>query len=354
VRLLVSMLVAVLALALVACGGGDDDDAADSSTDVNQLLEETFAGGKEINSGKVDLAVRLEAQGGDAQGPVTLDLSGPFQSEGAGKLPQFQVELSFEGGGQSITAGATSTSDQGFISFQGTDYEVSGPVFQQFKAAYEEAQKQSSQDQGQSLATLGIDPRKWLTDAKNEGEADVGGTETIKITGGVDVDKLLDDVNAALERLRSLGVQGSEDLPEQLSDEQKRQVTEAVDNLSVEIYTGKEDKILRRLVVALDLTAPEGTELGGAQSANVRLDLQLLEVNEDQEISAPADARPFSELTESLGGLGLGGAGGSGSGSGSGGGGGATPENLDEYSECVQDAGSDTEKLRECSELLQP
>jgi hypothetical protein len=350
VRLLVSMLVALLALALVACGG--DGDEASESTDVNQLLEETFAGGKQIDSGKVDLAVRLEAQGGSAPGSATLDLNGPFQSEGDGRLPKFQLNASFDGGGQSLTAGATSTGDQGFVNFQGTDYEVSGPVFQQFKAAYEQAQKQNSQQQGQSLATLGIDPRKWLTNAQNAGEAEVGDTETIKITGDVDVPKLLDDVNAALERLRSLGVQGSEDLPERLTDEQKRQAADAIESLNIEVYTGKDDKILRRLLVALTLKAPEGTDVSGATSANVRLDLQLLDVNEDQEITAPENAKPFEELAQSLGGLGLGGAGSSGSGSGSAGG--TSPENLEEFSECVQQAGSDTEKQRECSQLLSP
>jgi hypothetical protein len=350
VRILVSMLAALMALALVACGG--DSDEATDSTDVNQLLEETFSGEKQIDSGRIDLAIALEAQGGTEPGSVRVNLSGPFQSEGEGKLPQLQLELSFEGGGQSLTAGVTSTGDQGFVNFQGTDYEVSGPVFQQFKAAFEQAQQQaSSQQGGQSLATLGIDPRKWLTNAQNAGEAEVGDTETIKITGQVDVPKLLDDVNAALERLRSLGVQGSEDLPERLTDEQKQQAADAIDGLNVEIYTGKEDKILRRLLVTLDLTAPEGSEVGGATSANVRLDLQLLDVNEDQEIEAPSDAKPFEELVQSLGGLGLslGGAqGGTDSGEA------PTQENLEEFSQCVQEAGSDTEKQRECSELLTP
>ena len=119
------------------------------------------------------------------------------------------------------------------MNFQGTDYAVSDQVFEQFKAGYEQAQKQSA-DKGnqQSLATLGIDPRRWLTDAKNDGEAKVGDTDTIKITGGVDVNKLLDDVNTALDKARSLGVQGSDQLPEKLTDEQKQQAAEAIKDLS--------------------------------------------------------------------------------------------------------------------------
>jgi hypothetical protein len=324
---------------LAGCGGDDDDTPQSGTTDVNQLLEQTFAGSQKIESGTVDLTARLEGAAA-----ATIELQGPFQAE-EGRLPRFDLDASLEGGGQQLTAGLTSTGDQGFVSYQGTEYEVSGPVYRQLQAAYEQAQQQGGQ-QGTSLTALGIDPRNWLTDARVAGDSEVGGTETIKITGGVDVPKLLDDVNVALERIRSLGLQGSEGLPEQLTDEEKRQAAEAVRNLRVEIETGKDDKILRRLAVSGDVTA-EGDTLG------VTLDLSLLEVNEDQEIEAPDDARPFNELLGKLQELGLPGLGGAPS-SGSGSGGGASSENLEKYSQCVQDAGSDPDKLRKCGELLNP
>jgi hypothetical protein len=350
-RTLASLLVALLTLGLVAgCGGGGD--AADSSTDVQELLDDTFSGDKAIESGRLDLGVRLESDTGQ---PATVKVSGPFQSQGAGRLPLLDVDASLEGGGQSLKGGLTATEDQAFVSWDGTSYEIAGPVFQQFKAGYEEAAKQSEDQQNQSLASLGIDPRRWLTNAENEGERDVGGTETILITGDVDVPKLLEDVDGALEKVRSLGVQGSEDLPERLTDEEKRQTAEAIDNLSVEIYTGAEDRILRRMVVALGLKAPEGSTSDGAQSVDIRFDLQLLEVNEDQEIQAPENAESFDKLLEQLEGLGLslgqlGGLGGSGSGSG--GGGGTTQQNLEEYSKCIQEAAGDNAKVRKCADLL--
>jgi hypothetical protein len=350
VRRLYSLLILVLALGLIAgCGGGDDDDDPAAGTDVNTLLDETFSGEKEINSGQVDLKLEVESQGGN----VSADLKGPFQSEGDGTLPQFQLTASLTGPDLDYDLGVTSTGDEGFVSLQGTDYAVSKPVFDQFKAGYEQAQQQGGQE-NQSLASLGIDPRNWLTDARVAGEADVGDTETIKITGGVDVPKLLEDVNELLEQARSLGLQGSEDIPERLSAEQMQQVEQAIRDLSVEIYTGADDRILRRLVVALDLEAPEGSGLPGGGTAALRLDISLLEVNEDQEIEAPDDPRPFEELVGQAGGLGLGGAGGSGSGSGGGGGGGASQENLEEYSRCIQEAGNDTQKARECADLLTP
>jgi hypothetical protein len=340
-----SLVILLLALVVVAgCGG----DAADSGTDVDQLLDETFSGGKAIDSGRLSLVLGVEADAGD--GPVTAKISGPFQSEGQGRLPQLDLEGSFEGGGESMSGGITATTDAAFVSFGGATYEVAGPIFQQFKAGYEQSAKEASGGQDQSLASLGIDPRRWLTDARNEGESKVGDTDTIKITGDVDVPKLLDDVNAALEKIRALGVQGSDQIPDKLTEAEKRQTAEAIERLAVEIHTGADDRILRRIVVALGLRLPEGAATaGGAQSADIRFDFQLLDVNEDQEIRAPENAKPFEELLKQLEGLGLGQLGGLGAAGGAGGG---NAEGVDEYSACVQKNLGDDDAVRKCADLL--
>ena len=354
---LLLLLLASLALAVAACGG---DDEASSDTDVDTLLADTFKGNKKVESGKLKLALNIDAKGAEGvDGPITLQVSGPFQSEGKQKLPKFKIDFAFEGAGQSIKAGLTSTGTKGFVNFQGNDYVVSDQVFKQFKAGYEQAQKQgSSGKQNQSLSSLGLDPRQWLTNPKNEGDAKVGDDDTIKISGGVDVNKLLDDANQALKKTRELGVQGAQQLPSQLTAEQRKQVTDAIKNPKVEIYTGKEDKILRRMVISLGIVAPEGSGTSG--SADIKFDLSISDLNKDQEVSEPSGAKPFDQLLSQLGGLGLGGlggaggTGGSGSGSGSSGSGssGSNNANLEKYSKCVSDAGNDVAKARKCAELL--
>ncbi len=344
-------LLLVLALAFVAACGGSDDEAS-SSTDVNQLLTDTFTGSKKVESGNLDLSLKIQAQGGQSQldGPVTISLSGPFQAQDEGKLPEFKLEAAFEGAGQSIKAGATSTGEKGYVSFQGTDYVVDDQIFRQFKAGFEQAQKEGS-EQDQSFASLGMDPRKWLTSPKNEGDAKVGDEDTIKITGGVDVAKLLDDVNNALGKASSLGLQGGQ-VPEKLTEAQKRQVVEAVKDPRVEIYTGKEDTILRRLVIDLGID-----DQASSTSGTLAFDVSIADLNEDQDIAEPADAKPFEDLLGQFGGLGALGGGASGSGSGSGqapSGGGGSSEDLEKFSKCVSEAGEDTEKARKCSELLTP
>jgi hypothetical protein len=348
-------LLAALALTVSACGGdGGGGDEASADTDVDTLLSDTFSGkDKKIESGKLALSLNIDAKNAEGvNGPVTLKIGGPFQSQGKQKLPKFKIDFAFEGAGQSIKAGLTSTGTKGFVNFQGNNYVVSDQVFKQFKAGFEQAQAKSGDNkQNQSLSSLGLDPRAWLTNPKNEGEAKVGGDDTIKITGGVNVNKLLDDVNQALKKTRELGVQGTQELPTQLTAEQRKQVVDAVKNPRVEIYTGKEDKILRRMVVALGIVAPEGS--GDSGSADVKLDFAISDLNKDQEVSEPSGAKPFDQLLSQLGGLGLGGLGGSGS-SGGGSSGSNNNANLEKYSQCVTDAGNDVAKARKCADLLTP
>jgi hypothetical protein len=356
---LLLLLLGALALGVAACGGSDEESGgtnASSSTDVNELLSQTFSGSKEIKSGNLDAKVNIEAQGGNSQldGPISISLSGPFQSQGGGALPEFSLDASLEGAGQSLKAGVTATDGKGYVSFQGTDYVLDDQIYQQFKSGYEQAQKQGADQKGQSFASLGMDPRKWLTDPQNAGEAEVGDDDTIKITGGVDVSKLLDDVNVALEKAASLGVSGAgAEVPQKLTEQQRKQVLDAVKDPKVEIYTGKDDQILRRMVVNLGIQ-----DTGSGTSGTVALDISITDLNEDQDIAAPQDAKPFSDLAGQLGGLGLGAAG-AGSGSSSGGtsdgsGAAGSSEDLQKYSECLTAAGSDVDKARKCAELLTP
>jgi uncharacterized membrane protein YgcG len=355
--LLAALLVAVAGL--VACGGKAGESAS-SGDSVDTLLKKTFSGDKQLDSAKVDLKLKMNIQGsGQVSGPIDISISGPFQTQGKGKLPKLDLDLSFAGAGQNIKAGVESTGDKGFVNFNGQEYALSDKIFQQFKTGYEQAAAKGAggNKKGASLATLGINPRDWLTNAKNEGDAKVGDADVVKITGGVDVGKLLDDVNTALAKAGSLGLQGTTQIPTKITDAQKAQVAKAVKDIKVEIYTGKDDSLLRRILISLSLQDPKN-------KGDVTLDLSLLDVNKDQEFKVPANTKPFDELLQSLGSLGLGGLGGSSSGSGSSGGsssgggssgsGGDSAAQLKKYSDCLKNAGQDLTKAQKCAQLLTP
>ena len=240
-------------------------------------------------------------------------------------------------------------------------------VYKDIIAGYAKAVKEADKEgKGPTLGALGIDPQKWLRNPRNGGEAKVGDTDTIKLTGEVDVGKLLDDVNKTLAQASKLGTTPAGEVPQELTADQRRQIGEALRNLKVEVYTGKEDKVLRRLLVSGDVVIAEADrKSAGLDSAGIVFDLGLTDLNEDQQFPEPKNAKPLEELLAGLGeGLGLGGlgadppAGGSdsgsgGSGSGSGSGSGAESGGLQEYSDCLTAAGTDLAKAQECAKLLE-
>ena len=101
--------------------------------------------------------------------------------------------------------------------------------------------------------------------------------------------------------------------------------------------------------------------LGGIQSGSIEFELEFSKVNGDQVVEAPANPRPLSALTESLGGTpGLdgvvGGAGGGSLPAEPQSGDGTTPEAQDfkEYADCLDKARpEDTEALQDCAHLLE-
>ena len=319
------MLVAVCAavLGLAACGGGGGGADENAST----VISQTFSGKKEVKSGKLNMNVTANIEGTGAASalnePVSLKLAGPFQSRGTDALPEVDLDLSVSGGGQTFTAGALTTGDEAFISYQGTDYRVPDSQFRQYKRKIErDARRNKEQDNAFDFAKLGINPRNWIKDPKNEGTEEVGGAQTIHISAGVDVKAFVDDLDDVLGRAASLGVQNQQ-LPTKLTEKQKAQIEKSIQDVRFDMWTGEDDKILRRVEVEFGFKLPKDLQQDaqGVQSGNVKMALEIADVNKEQDIKAPSNARPLSELQSTLGvGGALGGLGGS-SGSGSSGGG---------------------------------
>lgn len=291
---LLALLVAGVAT-LAACG---------EEQDVQAILEETFAGQKEIDSGRLALGFRLTPTGGEpATGPISARLEGPFQAaEDDADVPAFDVQLTVNAGPQTFTAGAVSTGDAGFLRFQGGTFQVPAPLFEQFARSYVQARREAQQGGGQSFAALGVDPRAWLRDPRIVGEEEVAGADTTHIRSGIDVARLLEDINRLLVRAGQLGVAEGGQVPEQLTPEQIRLVTAAVRRAQMDLWTGEDDRILRRLRLEVDYQLPEEAreeapeDARGLTSARAALELTLADLGEEQEIVAPQDARPLGEL----------------------------------------------------------
>jgi len=354
-RVLAAALLLVIATgALAACGSSKDESPA-------QLLSDTFGPNHPIRSGKLDLSLALEVKGlASLKDPLALKLSGPFQSVGKGKLPKFDFTAAINTGGTNISAGAVSTGDKGFLRLAGDSYVLSDAIFKQFKDGYESASKDDKgKNTGVSFKSLGIDPQRWLKDPKSAGSEQVGGADTLHITAGIDVGRLLTDISTLLGKAGNLG-QGA--VPTSLTAQQRKDIESSVKSTTLDLWTGKKDKTLRRIKLHIDIAVPADVQkrAGGLQSGKLDFNLLIADLNSDQTITAPASPKPLSALTDALGQL-------TGTGSsGSSGGTATTPatttpatttpatgsSSSSAYLDCLQSAGSDVAAVQKCASKL--
>ena len=338
------------ALALASCGGGGDKE------DVQDLLDKAFSTSMESADLKVDASIQLKGSPG-LDKPVRITATGPFRTND-GKLPSVDIELKMgsDGGGQTITTGFLSTGDRAFVKFQDIYYEQ--PASQVAKANRAIAERNGKKKKG-SLRAFGLDPRSWLAEAKDEGEEEIGGVKTRHVSGRLDVEAVMRNLNQFVRRSGgTLGDATGQAPPQPLSAEDIRQVGEVVKDPTFNVYVGEDDDIIRRVAGKIEFDVPDKSResLRGIQSGSIEFEVEFTDVNGDQEIEAPARPRPIASLTQSLGGGGT--LPGLGEGAES-----TEPsapddtspeaEDFQAYADCLDKARpEDTEALQRCADLL--
>jgi hypothetical protein len=361
--LVVCALALPVPVVIAGCGG---DDESSSGEDPQTVLDETFNNDTEVSSGDLSLNASLSAEG-EQGGQLDVSLSGPFQGDPdkPGSLPQLDwtASLSGEGAGQSIdfSGGLVVTDDNAYLEYKDQAYELGGPAFSQLRDQLEaQAGSSSDTDTGgfaeqcataleQAGATstdaCDIDLESWLTNLSNEGTEDVGGAESVHVHGDANVDAILSDIGNLVTAVPSASTSG-------FDASQLGAASDAVTDASIDVYSGVDDHVLRKLDVnlAIDPSQIAGGELIPVSDIQISFSLEIEGVNEEQTIEAPSGAKPIEGLlgdlgvdSDALGGA-LGGAGALGGGGGGGG-------NTDAYFECLQGA-STPAAINDCASQL--
>jgi hypothetical protein len=290
-------------IALAACGGGGDK----SGESPQAVLEEATLQG--IESGSIDLSLGVDAQGPEG-GQLDVSLSGPFQAEGEGSLPQLDLTAkakgSIDGNDIDFEGGVVLLPNSAYVNYEGIEYEVDPTTFAFVESALKQAQSEGGAEAGSAGVTAcqeeagKLKVADFLEGSANEGSAEVDGTSTTKVSGDLDVSGAIDAVlevaesQACRAQLAAAGPLPSQSEIEAAKDE----VGSAVKTAHVDVYVGDDD-IVRQISAQLKIE-PENAG-SGPESVEIDLDLKLTGVNEEQKISAPEDARPLSKLFLKLG-----------------------------------------------------
>jgi hypothetical protein len=295
-----------LATAFTACG--DSDSGGDSGANPQTVIDSATLQG--IESGDLDLSLGLDIKG-DGGGNVDVSLSGPFQSQDGAEYPELaltaKADGSVDGDDVNFEGGLTLLSNEAYVNYEGTQYQVDPTTFSFVKSAIQQAQQQNSaQSQVPDVtacqdAVSRLQVGDFIDNLTNEGTTDVGGVTTTQVSGDLNVGGAIDsfidlsDDPACAEQLGAAGP-----LPSEAElNEAKSQVESALRTAHVDVYVGDDD-IVRRISAELTIEPPKG-EGGGPESVDLTFDLTIDGVNEDQTIEAPGDSKPLNELFLNLG-----------------------------------------------------
>jgi hypothetical protein len=290
---------AALTTAFAACGGSDK-----SSEDPQKVIDNATLEG--VKSGNIDLSLGVKSEG-DEGGNLDVSLSGPFQSAGNGDLPQLALTASAKGTakGEDIDfeGGLTLLPDRAYVNYEGTEYEVDPTTFGFVKSGFEQAQQQGSGSESNPAdvsacqeAATGLKVGDFVDNLSNDGSADVDGTSTTKVSGDLNVGAAIDAIIKLTEDPAcSSQLEAAGPLPIGELEKAKGELTSAVKSAHVEVYVG-DDNIIRKLAAELTIE-PKGSS---KEKVEVEFDLSLSGVNEEQDISAPANAKPLEGLFQKL------------------------------------------------------
>ncbi len=136
---------------------------------------------------------------------------------------------------------------------------------------------------------------RWIADPKSSEGGSLDGVATTRITGKL-------RVATALRDLLALGRRAGTDVGAgPIGGETGEKLEDAKQDASITVHTGKDDRILRRLVLRASFPLERTRELGGTigrlRGAEVRFSLSLRRVGRTVRVKRPASVQPFSALS---------------------------------------------------------
>lgn len=246
------------AAALLGACGGDDEAAQRTLGTASERLGA-------LRSGDLDLDLELAPTGGDGAGTIGFRIDGPVGSGEDGK-PRADVEYTQRAGEQSATIRLVANGTRAFACADGNEVALTPEQAQRFTAAV---------PGGDGAGALrGIDLRRWIAEPEaSEGEP-IAGDPTTRITGRLRAGRVLRDL------ARQAADAGAGGAAKALADEDADDLSEAIRTSDVGLSVGREDGLLRRLDLELEVQLPERLrESVGFEGARLRIEATIAKPN---------------------------------------------------------------------------
>lgn len=256
-----------LVLALAGCGG----------TDAGEVLSETSDRLGDVRSGHLELRV-LAAPAGDPDRGVGFQLTGPFALGGDDPLPVTRMRYTRLLGDRRVSAVFTSTGTEAFVTAEGRTTPLPADAVQALRRP---SGADAGGGRGRSLSDLGLQVDDWIEDPEVSAGTELDGAATDRVTGRLRTGRAVRDVLGALRRSGLRVPEAGEGLVTRLDG--------LVRSARAEVVAGREDRLLRRLDLRLDLRPAEELDAAvpGAGAIRLTARLDLRRPNRRVEVARP-------------------------------------------------------------------
>ena len=259
--------VALAGLVLAGCGGSSPGAKALGETESN------LAG---IRSGTLSMLLLASSTTAAEGAGAGFNVEGLFAvGEKKGALPIADLKYTRITGAQRRTTRFVSTGSRAFVEVEGRLSELNDAQVAGLRV----------QEEGSGGGLEGLSLRQWLDGAKLAPGPALDGVATDQITGKADAVAILNDVIGLTE---SFGA--SDGTVRKLEGDAADRVRKAVAGARAEVVTGKDDRLLRRADVSVELAVndPKVREaLGELAGARLTLALEVKDLNRPVEVAVP-------------------------------------------------------------------
>jgi hypothetical protein len=330
---LISSLVALaLLVAVFAAGCGTTWNSAGAQpgpSDPQAILNQAIAATGNISAATGDFNATITVNTDQSQLPsgVQAFLGQPITVSGTYALSESPEAADISAqtvlAGQNLTLGLRAVNDQAWIEFMGQWYELPADMMQQGTATTATTEMDAAALM-QTLTAAGVDPSTWLANLTIVGQETINGTPTYHLTGSVDINQIMTDLNKLAQSpdiqkllpgiMEQIGSMGSDSMmgtntsvtlpSEQDLQNIESEISSALKNFTVDMWIATDTYELRQASVNATIAAPAGEDSQGINSVVAQATLTVNPASSGQvNVTPPADAKPFSDLQQTLEGL---------------------------------------------------
>lgn len=290
----------VLITALIGCGGSKSDDASGEKNnvpDAKTLLQQTFGPNEKASSGTLSGTVNVDVEGARRyREPIRITLNGPFAQSG-GDPPEANLSVALARGSSPLGGELILVDEEVLIGLGTTGYRVPGDI----AATIRRPLANSDNALASVLAVFGIAPQRWAKNPRVVGEEKIAGVDTFHVAAKIGAQRFFLDVARLTKILTKLRITEVTGLPREVDRRARIALAGSVTSASGDIWTGAEDKVLRKASFDMKLkpSAKDRRTLGFT-SMTVDGELTVTDVGRPQKIEAPASRGSYDALQITL------------------------------------------------------